>query len=788
MLSRLGRQWTLSAFCVIVLTVVTTSASAAMTVASDRADQTSYRFDIPAGPLDGVLAAFERVTGVTVSVASSLRQTVRTVSSPGVTGTYSVDQALERLLAGTGLAHRLSGVNAYAIDVRPLSENVEVRGSAPDAGGSFTATKTLTPLRDVPQSVTVITRNTIADQSMQSMADVVRYVPGVGMGQGEGNRDTPILRGNSTTADFFVDGVRDDVQYFRDLYNVERVEALKGPNAMIFGRGGAGGVINRATRQADWNTAHEFTLQSGSHDNRRVSFDLDRPLGSTVAARLTGMYENSNTYRDAVGIERYGFNPTIAYSVSSSTTVRASYEHFHDDRTADRGIPSFSGRPVQTAASTFFGDPDQSNSSATVNALSAVVDHRIAGSVLLRNRTRYADYEKFYQNVYPGSAVSADGSSVSLAAYNNATDRRNFFNQTDLNMTTTTGRLKHVLLAGAEFGRQATDNLRNTGYFTGVGVNVTTLTVPVNAPTVSVPVTFRPSATDADNHGIATVAAVYGQDQVELTRHVQAIVGLRFDRFDVDFHNNRTNVDFASTDNLLSPRVGVIFKPTEPVSIYTSYSLTYLPRAGDQLSSLSLTNQSLDPEKFTNYEVGAKWDLRPALSLTAAVYHLNRTNVVVPDPNDTTRSILVDGQRTNGFEVGITGRITRAWSAIGGYAYQDGKITTNISATAQTGAQLAQVPAHSFSLWSRYDLTPRWGVAAGLIHNDDMFTSTDNTVVLPSFTRVDGAVFVNLTRSLAAQINIENLFDEDYFASSNGNNNITPGSPRALRVALTTRF
>jgi catecholate siderophore receptor len=787
MLSRPGRQWTLSAFCVLVLAVFTSSASATMTVASDRAEQTTYRFDIPAGPLDGVLATFERVTGVGVSVASSLRPTVQAVASPGVTGTYTADQALERLLAGTGLAHRLAGVNVYAIDVRPLSENVEVRASAPDAG-SFTATKTLTPLRDVPQSVTVITRNTIADQSMQSMADVVRYVPGVGMGQGEGNRDTPILRGNSTTADFFVDGVRDDVQYFRDLYNVERVEALKGPNAMIFGRGGAGGVINRATRQADWNTAHEFTLQTGSHDNRRVSFDLDRPLGSTLAARLTGMYENSDSYRDRVGVERYGFNPTFAYSLSGSTTIRASYERFHDDRTADRGVPSFGAGPVQTAPSTFFGDPDQSESTATVNAVTAVVDHRITGRLLLRNRTRYADYDKFYQNIFPGSAVSADGSSVSLSAYNNATDRRNFFNQTDLNTTATTGRLKHVLLAGAEFGRQATDNLRNTGYFTAVGPNVTSFTVPVSAPTVSVPMTFRPSATDADNHGIATVAAVYGQDQVELTRHVQAIVGLRFDRFDVDFHNNRTNADFASTDNLLSPRAGVIFKPAEPVSIYTSYSLTYLPRAGEQLSSLSLTNQSLDPEKFTNYEVGAKWDPRPALSVTAAVYHLNRTNVVVPDPNDVTRSILVDGQRTNGFEVGVTGRMTRAWSAIGGYAYQDGKITSNISATAKAGAKLAQVPAHTFSLWSRYDVSSRWGVGAGLIHNDDMFTSTDNAVVLPSFTRVDGAVFVNITRSLAAQVNIENLFDEDYFAFSNGNNNITPGSPRAFRVALTTRF
>ena len=770
--------------------LLTTPLSTAATDAavSDTARQAAFRFDIPPGSLETALAAFAQTTGTRVSVGSSLDATVRNLYSPGVRGTFTASQALARLLDGTGLAHRLSGVNTYTIDVRPVSESVEVRATLPDAGGgSTTATRTLTPLRDVPQSVTVVTRNTIADQSMQGMADVVRYVPGVGMGQGEGNRDTPILRGNSTTSDFFVDGVRDDVQYFRDLYNVERVEALKGPNAMIFGRGGAGGVINRATRQADWTSVNELSVQGGSHENRRASFDLGRPFGP-FAARVTGMYENSDSYRNGVGTERYGVNPTVAFTAGDATMIRAGYERFHDDRTADRGIPSFGSRPVETAASTFFGDPAQSRSVVTVDALTAAVDHRIGGRVLLRNRTRFADYDKFYQNVFPSSAVSADGSTVSLAAYNNATARRNFFNQTDANVTAFTGRIKHVLLAGAEFGRQETDNLRNTGYFTAIGPSVTAFAVPVTAPTVSVPVTFRASATDAENHGVATVAAVYAQDQVEVSRHVQAVAGLRFDRFDVDFRNHRTNATFASTDNLLSPRLGLIYKPVEPVSVYSSYSLTYLPRAGDQLSSLSLTNQSLEPEKFTNYEAGVKWDLRSSLSLTAAVYHLNRTNVVVPDPNDATRSILVDGQRTNGVELGAAGSITPSWTVMGGYAYQDGRITNTLSATAKDGARLAQVPRHSFSLWNRYDVAPRLGIGAGVIHNADMFTSTDNTVVLPSFTRVDGALFVRFGRALSAQVNVENLFDQRYYAFSNGNNNITPGAPRAVRIALTTRF
>ena len=790
MIARLGRIPVLS-LCLFLLGTSFTTASEAGT--EDRrapaAVQSVFRFDIPPGSVETVLAAFEQQTGVRVSVSAPLRATVQGLGSPGVSGSFTIEQALDRLLVGTGLTFRLSGPNSYSVEVRSVAENVEVRADMPDgANTSITATKTLTPLRDVPQSVTVITHTMISDQRMQGMADVVRYVPGVGMGQGEGNRDTPILRGNSTTSDFFVDGIRDDVQYYRDLYNVDRVEAIKGPNAMIFGRGGAGGVINRATRQADWNTAHEVTVQGGSHANRRISFDVDRPVNGAVAARLTGMYENSDSYRRGVGIERYGFNPTVAFILRDSSTVRLGYERFHDDRTADRGIPSFGNRPVDTDVSTFFGDASLSTTFVTVNALTAAVDHRIGSGLLLRNRTRFADYDKFYQNVFPGAAVSADGTTTTLSAYNNATQRRNLFNQTDLTFTTYSGRVKHVLLAGAEFGHQDTDNLRNTGYFTAIGPNATSYPVPVSAPSVSVPVTFRSSATDADNHGVATVAAVYAQDQLALSSHLQAVVGLRFDRFAVDFRNNRDGATFTSTDNLVSPRAGLVFKPAEPISIYTSYSLAYVPRAGEQLSSLSLTNQALDPEKFTNYEIGAKWDVRPSLSVTSALYRLTRTNVVVPDPNDPTRSLLVNGQRTKGLELGVSGNITRAWSVIGAYAYQDGEITSTLSASARAGARLAQLPEHTFSLWNRYDVASNWGLGAGIIRNAAMFTSTDNTVTLPSFTRVDAALFVKLARTVRAQVNVENLFDEGYFLFANGNNNITPGSPRAVRVSLTTRF
>ena len=256
----------------------------------------------------------------------------------------------------------------------------------------------------------------------------------------------------------------------------------------------------------------------------------------------------------------------------------------------------------------------------------------------------------------------------------------------------------------------------------------------------------------------------------------------------MDFTNNRTVTDFSGDDGLVSPRVGLVYKPIEPVSIYGSYSLSYLPRAGEQLGSLSVSNQALDPEEFRNYEFGAKWDVVPDFSLTAALYRLDRGNVVVPDPVDPALSLLVDAQRTKGFELGLNGYLTRAWNIAGGYAYQDGVITQSISATAQAGAVLAQLPKHSLSLWNKYDFTPRVAAAIGLLSRDDVFAATDNTVVLPAWTRVDVAGFFNVTARVRAQVNIENLFDEDYYLNAHSNTNITPGSPRAVRFALTTRF
>jgi catecholate siderophore receptor len=649
---------------------------------------------------------------------------------------------------------------------------------------SRTATKTDTPLRDTPQSATVLTRAVIADQSMQSMADAVRFIPGVTMAQGEGHRDAPVIRGQSSTADFFVDGVRDDAQYLRDLYNIERVEALKGSNAMIFGRGGGGGIINQVRREAPWSQVGSLTLEGGSFDHKRGTLDVGGPLGTHVAARLDGVYEKSRGFRDASRLSRRGVTPT-ATIVAGGNVVRVDYEYFHDDRTVDRGIPSFAGAPSPAPITAYFGDPTVSRSRADVNGGAVVLDRALGHGISLRNRTRAMHYDKFYQNVYPGP-VDTSGSLVSLLGYNNATERRSLFNQTDVTGTLATGAVRHTLLAGAELSRQRTDNVRNTGYFNG-SATATTTPVPFASPTSRVNVEFRQSATDADNHVRADVGAVYAQDQIALSPQWQAIAGARVDAFTVRFHNNRTGQDLQRYDRMVSPRAGLIFKPVTPASLYASYSVSHLPSSGDQFSSLTATTQSLEPERFRNYEVGAKWDVHESLALTGALFQLDRSNSTAPDPATPSRTVQTGAQRTTGYELGVTGEVTSSWQLVAGYSSQVARIRRRTAAAAE-GATVPLVPRSTLSLWNRVQLTPLVAIGAGAVHQARMYAAIDNTVTLPAFTRYDGALFVAMPFRTRAQLNVENLLDTRYYATSQGNNNIMPGASRTVRLSLSADF
>lgn len=651
-------------------------------------------------------------------------------------------------------------------------------------GSTRSSTRTETPLLDVPQSISVVTQDQIRDQNISNMGEAVRYVPGVNIQQGEGNRDQITIRGNSTTADFFIDGARDDAQYFRDFYNIDRIEFLKGPNAMAFGRGGSGGLVNRVSKIADGEQRREVVASGGSFDNRRIEADFGDKVNDKISLRVNTMYEESGTFRKYGDLERYGFNPTAAVKLSKNTDIKFGYEHFSDNRFSDRGIPSFNGAAYKIDPSnSFFGNPNENKVSAKINSGYAIITHKFNPKLQLRNYTRYTKNSKFYQNTYASSSVNSSGI-LTISAYNDEQERNNFTNQTDLTQKFETGSVANTALIGTEITRQDSKILRKSGFFNNTS---STETVSISNPISFTPITYRTSGSDNDSSSKVRVYAAYLQDQIDINKYLQITGGLRYDNFEIDLLNNRNGQSFKRTDNLISPRLGIVLKPQESVSIYTSYSVSYLPSAGDQFNSLSASSQTLKPEKLENYEIGTKWDVNPKLNLSAAIYELDRTNTRANDPNNSGFFILTGESRTRGIEIAATGKITDKWQIIGGYAYQDAVITSTTSSAA-AGKKVGLVPHNTFSLWNKYDLTNKWAAALGAVSQSGQYATVDNTVRLKGFTRFDGAAYYKINPSYRIQLNVENIFDRGYIQTAHNNNNIQPGSPRAFKVSLVADF
>lgn len=710
----------------------------------------------------------------------------------------------------------ISAVSGHAIAEEKMAEPIQLQDVSVvskaesdtkpvkgyNAKKSRSATRTETDLKDTPQSVSVVTQDVIKDQSIQSISEAVRYVPGVTASQGEGNRDALNFRGAGvTTGDFYQDGLRDDIQTYRDLYNTDRIEVLRGANAMIFGRGGSGGVINRVTKEAGWDPVRELSLSYGAYNQKRGTIDIGNAINEVAAFRLNAVYEDSDSYRGGVNLERYGVTPTLTIKPSDATKIVLSAEYFKDERIGDRGMPSVRNNSVNNRRnrpydigdySTFYGNARLSPNETETTAFNAMIEHAFDNGVKVRNSTRYADYDKYYQNVYANGSVGGSGT-LALGAYRDDTQRRNLINQTDVTYNLKAGGLEHKLLVGMELGTQDTHNYRTSP--NGNNDNLT--------GTVSAEDPFFTGSLNLNNRRInrrseTTNTAFYVQDQIILSPKWELVLGLRHDKFAVDYTdlpttgNPTRNVQRNTTDNKLSPRAGLIFKPLENLSLYASYSQSFVPRAGDQLTGLTASTTDLSPEKFINHELGAKFDVNPELSLTAAIYKLERENIAVTNPSVAGQNILIDGQETIGAELGVTGKVTDRWSVFGGYAFQDAEITKDqISEQISSGTALAQTPRHTFSLWNRYDFSDTWGAAIGVISRSDMYAATPTataSTILPGYTRVDAAVYGKLDKNLRLQLNLENLTNKEYALSAHNNNNIVPGSPLTARATMIYNF
>ena len=643
------------------------------------------------------------------------------------------------------------------------------------------ATKTETPLIDVPQTVTVLSREQLDDQGVESLNDALRYVPGVVLGQGEGHRDQITLRGQSTTADFFLDGLRDDAQYYRSLYNIDRVEVLKGANALIFGRGGGGGVINRVSKAPEFNkTRTDLAGGFDSFGGWSLAADLDQPLSENFAARLNATYEDFANHRDLYHGHFTGIAPTFGWQLGEATRLVLGYEYADDQRVTDRGVPSFADSPLLGYDDTFFGSPAANHSAVTAHIVRARLDHDFSDGLSGNLSGQYAHYDKYYGNVYARSPATA--TTVELEGYNSDTIRENWIVQGNLVWKGETAGLGHQLLLGFEASDQLTDAKRSEAAFGAAATS--RITVPLAQRLTLPTVTF--GASSRSSLSKVRALSAYVQDQIDLGELVKVVLGLRYDDFRITSTNRVNSFRATRSDGKWSPRAGLMIKPRENVSLYASYTKSFLPQSGDQFTVLDATTASLAPEEFRNLEAGVKWDLTERLTFTAAAFQIDRTNTRANDP--ITGIVVQTGKsRTKGFELAAVGQIAKGLQVTLGYTLQDGEIVST-TAAAPAGQALAQLPRHQFSAWGRYDFTDQLGVAVGAVRQSQQFATISNAVRLPGFTRIDAALFYKVSAALELQVNVENLTDADYFPSAHTDNNISTGAPLNARLGVKLRF
>ena len=652
-----------------------------------------------------------------------------------------------------------------------------------------------TPIIDVPQSLSITTAQDILDRGFTSISQIVNYTPGVNNSQGEGHRDAIVFRGVRSTADFFIDGARDDVQYYRPLYNLEQVEILRGPNALLFGRGGTGGILNRVTKKGV--IGETFTTAQASVDTFGafgVQVDTNFDASDKAAFRLNAMYESLNNHRDFYDGERIGINPTGRLLLGEDTTVDVSYEYINHERFVDRGIPTGAdGRPVESFRNIVFADPELNVTTLEAHLVRAAVQHNFSDNLKGNFSAFYGNYDKFYGNLYASGYDEINTPDrVTLDGYEDATDRQNLILSANLVGEARTGSIEHTLVGGVEYINTSSDQFRfNTFWSTTQDDNeVFLIERPLNIRNnIGVNANGQPTVNDYsvdlndDTRVTINVFSAYLQDQIAVADWLDLVVGARFDSFEIEVDNIVAGEVRDRTDDRLSPRFGLILKPQENISIYASYSETFLPRSGEQFANINGANNQLDPNTFVNLEAGVKVDFAQGLSLTAAVFEIEQSSPQVSDNDPETLDVI--DSTIQGFEIQLQGQVVNGWTIVAGYSYLDGEQQNR---TGPTGLRPRELPENMFSLWNNFQVTDRFGLGLGMTFQDESFVNNGNTAVLPSFTRFDAAAFYDVSDNVRLQLNIENLTDELYFPNSHSTHQVTVAPPLNARFAVNVRF
>ena len=681
------------------------------------------------------------------------------------------------LLVNMVMAAQENDVNASNADI----EEVVVKGNVLYTD-QVNALKTPVPVLDVPQSVSIITDEDIRKQGFREISDIVRYIPGVNTSQGEGHRDAVVFRGVRSTADFYMDGVRDDVQYYRSLYNLEQVEVLRGPNALLFGRGGTGGIINRVTKKAvvgeDFGSVDVGTDTFGSLD---LAFDYNVSGTDDSALRINVHTDSLANHRDFYDGERTGINPTMKFVMSDDTTLDLSYEYIDHERFIDRGVPTINGAPDESLIDIVFGTPEINTTTVEATIFRGTLSHVFSDTRKGNLTVHKSSFEKMYQNLY---ASGYDGTLVTMDGYRDPTERDKLIISGNLVNEINVGSVKHTILVGAELIDTENNNLRYDTFWstTSDDNEVFDISRPmdftVNADGIATSVDFTTSLKSKTSSDIK-VTSLYIQDQIDLTDNIKLMIGGRHDSFDITVADIKNMSSESRKDTEFSPRAGLVFKPSEEMSLYWSFSQSFLPRSGEQYKALSATSARLDPDVFESNEVGLKYDISPRLNLTLSYFNSEQTRA--ERDNDTGENSEVRGLTVDGLEVQLKGQLTDRLDVMVGYSSLDGETSS--------GGEPREIPDHTFSLYAKYQVNDKYGWAFGMTRQGESKIKDNNPgLVLPEYTRLDLGAYYKLSNGLELQVNIENLNDELYFPHSHSTHQASVGEPFNARVSVRKQF
>ncbi|KAF1311574.1 TonB-dependent receptor [Pseudomonas sp. SG-MS2] len=648
-----------------------------------------------------------------------------------------------------------------------------------------TATRTSTPVRYVPQAIDTVKTANVLDYGSDSLGKALEGIPNVSSGA-DTRFDSVRIRGFEASNDFYLDGIRDDSQYTRDLHNIERVEVLKGPAAVLYGRGSQGGIVNRVSKAPERGRRSSIQAQGGSEDLRSLYADLSADPSDNISLRLNMGNQDNNSFRDGIDGNRQLFAPSMSWQLSPDLDWLVQYEYSRYNRTPDRGIPGVNGRPADVSRSTTYGDTQRDYIDDRAQSLRSRLNYQLNDTWQLRHTLGLFKLDSEFDNTYL-TGYNASNNAVTRQRWQQDLNTRNLFNNLEAEGDFATWGVEHKLLLGLEFGNQR----RDPTLYTAAAASAGGRPVPgldLNNPNRALQHT-GPMVLSSNNHTVVDSRGLYLQDQIRLNDQWQVLAGVRFDQFEVKTTNKIRNLSEQQDSNTTSPRLGVVYTPWRDHSFYASWSKTFSPVGGGLIGitpgAAGNTNDT-SPELTRQKELGVKSDwLDERLTTTLAVYELELYNRRTRDPNNPEITLLSGLQRSRGIELTATGNVVGNWYVRGGIGLQDATIVKDNNNL--EGNRINDVAKRNASLFVTWKPELGWYAETGLTLVGERYADNQNTTVMPGYGRWDALVGLR-TRDWDVRAALSNITDKTYYSSATSAAQIQIGDPRSLVVTGTYSF